>query len=244
MRVLVVDDEQPALDELAYLLAAEQRVAEVRHQLVGDRRAADPAGGRDRRGLPRHPDARTHRARAGPGAEPLPLPAAGRLRHRPRAARRRGLRPARGRLRAQAGPRRPARRGRTPGGRRRRRRRRVRAGPRRRAGRRRARRRDPLHQPLRHHARRGAGRLRPAAHRDRVPPGAQPADDARGGVGQRRLRADPPLAAGLALARHRGADGRRPLHGRRRPAGVELGVSRRHTRELRELLLASRTVGP
>ena len=26
--------------------------------------------------------------------------------------------------------------------------------------------------------------------------------------------------------------------------GVELGVSRRHTRELRELLLASRTVGP
>jgi len=28
------------------------------------------------------------------------------------------------------------------------------------------------------------------------------------------------------------------------PRGVELGVSRRHTRELRELLLASRTVGP
>ena len=48
---------------------------------------------------------------------------------------------------------------------------------------------------------------------DRLPPGAHPAVDAGGGVGARRLRPDPPLAARLAGPRRRGPDGRRSVHG-------------------------------
>ena len=66
--------------------------------------------------------------------------------------------------------------------------------------------------------RRGARRLRPAAHRRGQPPDPGPAHHARGGVGRRRLRPHPPLAAGRARARHRGADGVGPLHGRGRSA--------------------------
>ena len=243
LKVLVVDDEQPALDELAYLLAA------------------DAAG---RRGLTS--DSATDGLRIlhevdvdavfldiqMPGLTGLELAqvlAASGPRRRSSSSPRTSSTPSRpstctrsttssSRCAPTGWPRRYA--GWSTVGERA-----DRAGPRRRPGRRRARRGDPLHQPLRHHPRRGAGRLRPAAHRDRVPPGAQPALDARGGVGAGRLRADPPLAAGLARPRRRGADGRRPLHGRRRAGRhVELGVSRRHTRELRELLLGARTVGP
>ena len=117
LRVLVIDDERPALDELAFLLERDQRVGEVLTSDSGDRGAAAAAGPRRRRGLPRHPDARADRARPGAGAGPVPDAAAGRVRDRARGARRRRVRPARGRLRAQAGPRGPPRRGGTPGGR-------------------------------------------------------------------------------------------------------------------------------
>ena len=70
-----------------------------------DRRGASPAARRprrcgccrssdDRRGLPRHPDAGPRPGSSWPRCSPVPAPAAGRLRHRPRAARRRGLRAA------------------------------------------------------------------------------------------------------------------------------------------------------
>ena len=67
--------------------------------------------------------------------------------------------------------------------------------------------------------RRGRGRLRPAAHRRRrQPPRAGPAQPARAGVGRRRLRADPPVAADRDGVRRRGARRRRPvLGGDRRP---------------------------
>ena len=122
-----------------------------------------------RRGLPRHPDARPHRARPRAGALRFKHPAADRLRHRPRGARGRGLRAARRRLRPQAGAGGAPRRGRTPRGRGRRPR-----AVRRRADPGRARRGHPLHQPLRDHPRRGAGRLRPPAHRATTPTSCAP----------------------------------------------------------------------
>ena len=66
--------------------------------------------------------------------------------------------------------------------------------------------------------RRGARRLRPAAHGRAHPPDPGAARHPRGGVGRRRLRAHPPLAAGGAAPRHRDPDGVRPLHGGGRPA--------------------------
>ena len=216
MRVLVVDDEQPALDELAYLLAADPRVAEV----VTSSSATEAL-----RILQETEVDAVFLDIQMPGLTGLelaqvlsrfrtPPPVVFVTAHEQHAVEAFELRAVDYVLKPVRAE--PARRGGTPGRRRRRRRGRVRAGRRRRPDRRRARRGDPVRQPLRHHPRRGAGRLRPAAHRDRVPPGAQPADDARGGVGARRVRPDPPLAAGLARPRHRGADGRRPLHGRRR----------------------------
>ena len=94
LRVLVIDDERPALDELAFLLERDAAGRRGAHLRLRHRGAADAAGARGRRGLPRHPDARADRARAGPGARPLPDAAAGRVRHRPRGARGRRLRAA------------------------------------------------------------------------------------------------------------------------------------------------------
>ena len=72
LRVLVVDDERPALDELACLLGRDPRVGAVRHRATPPpRRCACCSEEQRRRGVPRHPDARPHRARAGPGARPL-----------------------------------------------------------------------------------------------------------------------------------------------------------------------------
>ena len=75
----------------------------------------------------------------------------------------------------------------------------------------RARRRHPLRPPQRRPVRRGAGRLRPAAHALGQPPPPRPAHDARGAVARLRFRTDPPLPPGLAVLRVRGAHGRRPL---------------------------------
>ncbi len=68
LRVLAVDDEPPALDELAYLLRADPRVARL--HTAGDATEAlrvlrDMRRGR---GVPGHPDARPGRDGAGPGA--------------------------------------------------------------------------------------------------------------------------------------------------------------------------------
>ena len=69
--VLAVDDEPPALDELAYLLRADPRVGEVvtAADAVTALRVLEERAGRRR--LPRHPHARARRARPGPGAGPL-----------------------------------------------------------------------------------------------------------------------------------------------------------------------------
>ena len=74
LRVLVIDDERPALDELAYLLAAGP--ADRRGVLTASAppRRCGCWTPRSRRGLPRHPDARPDRPRAGPGAGPLQPP--------------------------------------------------------------------------------------------------------------------------------------------------------------------------
>ena len=58
LTVLVVDDERPALDELAFLLGRDPRVDAVLTADVGRRGAAGAPGGAGRRGLHRHPDAR------------------------------------------------------------------------------------------------------------------------------------------------------------------------------------------
>ncbi len=106
----------------------------------------------------------------------------------------------------------------------------------------RARRRDPVRQPRATIAlRRGAGRLRPAAHRRRQPPGAGPAGDARGGAGPR-----PASSASTARCWSRCAhiDEVRLDAGRctvASSATSELPVSRRHTRELRDLLVRRAT---
>ena len=100
---------------------------------------------------------------------------------------------------------------------------------------RRARRRHPLHHPQPDPLRAGARRLRAAAHRPGLAPRARPAERPRGAVGRVRLRADPPQHARRAPPRQRGPDGPRAL--RRRVGEVELQVSRRHTKELRDTLL-------
>ena len=85
--------------------------------------------------------------------------------------------------------------------------------------------------------RRGPGRLRPAAHRRRQPPGPRPADARSRSAGRDAgfVRIHRSLLVALR-ARRRGA------HGRAAAARVvvgdaELAVSRRHTRELRDLLV-------
>src|SRR3546814_485510 len=183
---------------------------------------APAPGHQGRRGLPRHPDARPDRARAGPGAVPVPVPAADRLRDRARAARRRGLRAARGRLCAQAGTRGTPRRSRAPCGFGHH----FAAGRRGRADRRRVRRGHPLHQPVRDHPRRGAGRLCPPAHRERLAPGPHSPHGPGGAVGPGRVRPDPPLAAGCAAPHQRGAHGGRSLHGPGGSAGPVRGPPR------------------
>ena len=190
-----------------------------------------------RRGLPRHPDARAHRPRARPGADAASGRRRRRLRHRPRGARRRRVRaaavdyvlkPVRADRLAEAVRRVVEGGDRAPG-------RARRADP----GR--ARRRDPLRRPLR-----GAPTSRRrATTRGCTPRTARtcirvPLTTLEDGVGRRRLRPHPPLAAGRARAR-------RPRSGWR-PAAARCGsatapssaVSRRHTRELRELLPAAR----
>ena len=143
------------------------RIGEVRRLRLRDRGAADPARARGRRGLPRHPDARADRARAGPGAER----ASGPRRRSSSSPRTRQhavdafelhavdyvLKPVREERLAEAVRRVIEGGDRAP------------APAERRADPRRARRRDPLRRPLRRHPRRGARRLRPAAHRRAAP---------------------------------------------------------------------------
>ncbi len=230
----------PALDELAYLLAARRPDRRGAHQRLGDRGAADPARGRRRRGLPRHPDARPDRARAGPGAGPVP-----------RARRRSCSSPPTSSTRSRPSTCAPSTTCSSrcaPTG-----------WPRRYAGSSRRRRARSAGDDAQVAVERGGvtrfvnrsdithveaqgdyARLHTAtdSHLVRTPLTTLEEEWA-----ERRVRPDPPLAAGLARPRHRGADGRRPLHGRRRRPGAraaELGVSRRHTRELRELLLRRR----
>ena len=125
--VLVVDDERAGAGgpRLPAAPASPDRLGGDR--LRRHRGAAAAAGRELRGGVPRHPHARPRRAGAGPGAVPLRPPAGDHLRHRLRAARRRGLRaagrrlppearPARAPVRRHPPPRRPA-----PAGRRRRR---------------------------------------------------------------------------------------------------------------------------
>ena len=81
------------------------------------------------------------------------------------------------------------------------------------ADRRRARRGDPLRAALRHHPRGGPGRLRPPAHQRGLAPGPHPAVDPGRGVGPGRLRPHPPLPARLAPA-HRGGPHRRRTRAR------------------------------
>ena len=66
LRLLVIDDEQPALDELEFLLGRDDRVGSVRTCDSADRGAAAAARDRGRRRLPRHPDARSRRASSWP----------------------------------------------------------------------------------------------------------------------------------------------------------------------------------
>ncbi len=231
LRVLVIDDERPALDELALparARPARRRRADLR---LGHRGAADPAGPRRRRGLPRHPDAGADRARPGPGARAVPDPAAGRLRDRPRGARGRRVRAARRRLRPQAGARGPPRRSGTPRGRGRR----AAAGQRRRADPGRARRRHPVRQPLRHHA---------TSRRTATTPGCTPRPTptccARRCPRWRRSGRRPASSGstGRCWSRWRTSTrcGWTPAGARSSSAAHELAVSRRHTRELRDLL--------
>ena len=87
--------------------------------------------------------------------------------------------------------------------------------------------------------RRGARRLRPAAHGRARPPDPGPARHPRGGVGRRGLRPDPPLAARRARAtspRSGWSPAAAPSPSARATRSTDLVVSRRHTRELRELL--------
>ncbi len=121
LRVLAVDDEEPALEELAYLLRQDRRVEHVTTacdgvaalqdmvQMIGRRRAA-------RRDLPGHPDARPRRARPGPARRRVPQPAQAGVRHRPRRVRGAGLRAGGRRLPAEAGPGRAAGGGGAPAG--------------------------------------------------------------------------------------------------------------------------------
>ena len=90
--------------------------------------------------------------------------------------------------------------------------------------------------PCRRALRRGAGRLRPPAHRDRQPPRPHPAVGARGPLGRRRVRPGAPLLPGRDGAHRRaaGRPGRRP---RRVVGGMPLPVSRRHSRELKDRLV-------
>ena len=108
--------------------------------------------------------------------------------------------------------------------------------PRRRAGRRRARRRDPVRQPQRHRVGRGAGRLRPAARRRPEPPGPGAAHDS-----WRRAGPRPASCASTArcwsTSRTSTRCGWTPAAARSSSAARSSRVSRRHTRELRDLLV-------
>ena len=167
------------------------------------------------------------------GAAPLPDAAAGRLRDRPRASTPSRPSTSSRRLRAQAGARGPAGRGGTPGGRGRR------AAAPADAGRRdpgRARRGDPLRRPRRHHAtsRRTATTrgCTPAgdSYLIRIPLSTLEEEWAPAGF----VRIHRSLLVALAHV-----DEVRIEAGRCTVlvGGAELGVSRRHTRELRDLLL-------
>ena len=213
--MLVVDDERPALDELAYLLGSDDRVGAVPHVRLGDRGAAGAAATtRSTRSSSTSPMPGLDRARAGRGA------VAGSRRRRRSCSSPRTTEHAvdafdlrRRRLRAQAGARGAAARG----------------GPPRRASGRpaaapperghhpgRARRGHPVRAPLR---RRATSRRRATTPgctpADGQPPGPAPADDARGAVGATPgfVRIHRSLLVALR-PRRRGAHRGRPLHGR------------------------------
>ena len=109
---------RPALSELSYLLRRDDRIGQIRTASSG----ADALRALDAAPvdvvLLRHQDAGPGRHGPGPGARPVRPTPAGRVRHRVRRARRGRVRGARDRLRDEAGARRAARRGRTPGARR------------------------------------------------------------------------------------------------------------------------------
>ncbi len=218
LHVLAVDDERPALDELAYLLRQDPRIGQV----TGAGDASSALRDLSRMlvaGSASTPCSSTSGCRGStgstsPGCSPgSPRPARG-VRDRARRLRRHRLRTGRARLPAETGPAGAARRVGPPGGRGRAPHRPadrgVRRRPRRRADPRRARRPDPARLPPDRDARGGAGRLRPAAHRRRRiprPDAAVGADQAVGGGG---VHPDPPQHPGRVRAHHRGALRRRP----------------------------------
>ena len=242
LRVLAVDDEPPALDELAYLLRADPRVATVSYCRRRGRRVPGAARHRRRRGVPRHPHARPGRHGAGPGArrgsrsrrrscsstayddraaEAFDLGVVDYVRKPVQAERiAESLRRV---LAARLLPDHPA------------------------VAARRERDDDPtipveLAGTTRMLPRsavqlgRGAGRLRPAAHRRRLAPGPDLAGDAGRALGRRRLRPHPPLVPGAAAR----CIGELRLTGTGYVVvvgGRELPVSRRHTRELKDRLV-------
>ena len=219
LRVLVVDDEAPAREELAWLLARDPRVGRVRS--AGERRrgAARARRRAGRRRVLRHPDARPRRAGPRAGARPVRRAAAGRVRDRLRRARastRSTCRPPTT-CSSRSGPsgwRRPSagwsgRRGRAGDDAAAR----TAAEPDDETIAGRARPASPGSCSAPGALRRGAGRLRPAAHGDQQPPGPDAAHHARGALGGRRLRPHPPQPRSWPLAaRRRDARRRRPLH--------------------------------
>ena len=109
LRILVVDDEQLAREELCFLLGAGRR---RRDRRPGRRRRRGPAAGRRaeaRRRVSRRADARPDRLRGRAPADRGRRAAAARVRHRLRPVRHRRVLGERGRLPAEAGRRRPAR---------------------------------------------------------------------------------------------------------------------------------------
>ena len=109
MTVLAVDDEAPALDELAYMLQQHPAIGRVRSAADATLALRELHDGRRRRGVPRYQHAGAVRFGTRCGAVELRPAARGGVRDRPRRQGGRRLRRRRRRLPAQADPKRPTR---------------------------------------------------------------------------------------------------------------------------------------